>query len=603
MALLEIKEPGGNTKTDIKEQICIGIDFGTTNCVCSIKKGDEVQLIPDEFGNLIIPTIISYEQGDFLFGNQVYKTDKYDESKFIFSIKRLFVENPSKKIKFNKLELNYSPIELASLVFDYLKKCSEKFLNTKITKCVITVPAYFDDISRSAIKKSASNSGFDVLRLINEPTAAAYAYGLEKETRGNFFVYDIGGGTFDISILKLTDGVFKVLSSGGDVCLGGDDFDIAFCKEVLKFNNLTELKKIKESEKIIAIKRCKQFKEKLSINSDFEDKLMINGIEVKIKVNINLLNKSISQLVEKTIKISKEVLLKANLELSNLDGVIFVGGSSRLDLINKRITEEFKLKIYSDIDPDIVVARGAALHAYGLVNGAKNLLLDITPLSLGIETAGGLMEKIVERNSTIPIIKEQEFTTYENGQTAIKIHILQGERETVEDNRSLGEFILNGIPPKPPGIPRIKVRFTIDSNGILSVSASEESAGVLKELEVKPTHGLEVEDMKEMIKDSIINGTLDIEKRLLKESKIEAKIFLNEINSIKKELSDLSTKDELENVNIIIRDLENELKNDDRQKIKEFTKLLDLATQSFSEKRIKKSIKSALVGKNYDNLL
>ena len=603
MALLEIKEPSGNTKTDIKEQICIGIDFGTTNCVCSIKKGDEVQLIPDEFGNLIIPTIISYEQGDFLFGNQVYKTDKYDESKFIFSIKRLFVENPSKKIKFNKLELNYSPIELASLVFDYLKKCSEKFLNTKITKCVITVPAYFDDISRSAIKKSASNSGFDVLRLINEPTAAAYAYGLEKETRGNFFVYDIGGGTFDISILKLTDGVFKVLSSGGDVCLGGDDFDIAFCKEVLKFNNLTELKKIKESEKIIAIKRCKQFKEKLSINSDFEDKLMINGIEVKIKVNINLLNKSISQLVEKTIKISKEVLLKANLELSNLDGVIFVGGSSRLDLINKRITEEFKLKIYSDIDPDIVVARGAALHAYGLVNGAKNLLLDITPLSLGIETAGGLMEKIVERNSTIPIIKEQEFTTYENGQTAIKIHILQGERETVEDNRSLGEFILNGIPPKPPGIPRIKVRFMIDSNGILSVAASEESAGVLKELEVKPTHGLEVEDMKEMIKDSIINGTLDIEKRLLKESKIEAKIFLNEINSIKKELSDLSTKDELENVNIIIRDLENELKNDDRQKIKEFTKLLDLATQSFSEKRIKKSIKSALVGKNYDNLL
>ena len=603
MALLEIKEPSGNTKTDIKEQICIGIDFGTTNCVCSIKKGDEVQLIPDEFGNSIIPTIISYEQGDFLFGNQVYKTDKYDESKFIFSIKRLFVENPSKKIKFNKLELNYSPIELASLVFDYLKKCSEKFLNTKITKCVITVPAYFDDISRSAIKKSASNSGFDVLRLINEPTAAAYAYGLEKETRGNFFVYDIGGGTFDISILKLTDGVFKVLSSGGDVCLGGDDFDIAFCKEVLKFNNLTELKKIKESEKIIAIKRCKEFKEKLSINSDFEDKLMINGIEVKIKVNINLLNKSISQLVEKTIKISKEVLLKANLELSNLDGVIFVGGSSRLDLINKRITEEFKLKIYSDIDPDIVVARGAALHAYGLVNGAKNLLLDITPLSLGIETAGGLMEKIVERNSTIPIIKEQEFTTYENGQTAIKIHILQGERETVEDNRSLGEFILNGIPPKPPGIPRIKVRFTIDSNGILSVAASEESAGVLKELEVKPTHGLEVEDMKEMIKDSIINGTLDIEKRLLKESKIEAKIFLNEINSIKKELSDLSTKDELENVNIIIRDLENELKNDDRQKIKEFTKLLDLATQSFSEKRIKKSIKSALVGKNYDNLL
>ena len=603
MALLEIKEPGGNSEIENEEQICIGIDFGTTNCVCSIKRGDEIQLIPDELGNFIIPTIISYEQGGFLFGNQVFKMEEYKESKFIFSIKRLFVENPSKKIKFDNLDSDYSPIELASLVFEYLKKCSESFLKTKINKCVITVPAYFDDISRSAIKRSASASGFDVLRLINEPTAAAYAYGLEKETRGNFFVYDIGGGTFDISILKLTEGVFKVLSSGGDVCLGGDDFDIAFCKEILRFNNLTELENFNSSEKIIAIKKCKKFKERLSIKSDFEDRLIIDGVEVKLKVNIELLNSSISQLVEKTIKISKEVLFQANLEVSDLDGVIFVGGSSRLGLINKRISEEFKLKIFSDIDPDIVVARGAALHAYGLVNGAKNLLLDITPLSLGIETAGGLMEKIVERNSTIPIIKEQEFTTYENGQTAIKIHILQGERETVEDNRSLGEFILNGIPAKPPGIPRIKVRFAIDSNGILSVAASEESMGVSKELEVKPTHGLEVEDMKEMIKDSIINGSVDIEKRLLKESKMEAKIFLNEMKNLKKELLDLSTKDELKKVNTIINDLEGELKNDNRKKIKELIKLLDQATRSFSEKRIKKSIKSALVGKNYDNLL
>ncbi|MDC3091337.1 Hsp70 family protein [Rickettsiales bacterium] len=603
MALLEIKEPGGSSDIRSEEKICIGIDFGTTNCVCSVKKGDKISLIPDEKGKFIIPTIISYSKGDFLFGNQVYETESYDESKFIFSIKRLFIEDPSRKIKFENIGINYSPIELSTLIFNYLKTCSEKFLKTKITNCVITVPAYFDDISRSAIKKSASNAGLDVLRLINEPTAAAYAYGLEKKTRGIFFVYDIGGGTFDISILKLTDGVFKVLSAGGDVSLGGDDFDIAFCEEILKSNNLTELNDLDNNEKIIAIKRCKEFKEKLSTEKDFEEKLTINALPKKIKINIDLLNKSISKLVSKTIKISKEVLLKADLQLSELDGIIFVGGSSRLDLINQKITEEFKLKIFSDIDPDIVVARGAALHAFGLVNGAQNLLLDITPLSLGIETAGGLMEKIVERNSTIPIIKEQEFTTYENGQTAIKIHILQGERETVEDNRSLGEFILDGIPSKPPGIARIKVRFTIDSNGILSVTASEDSTGALKELEVKPTYGLEIEDMKNMIKDSIVNGNLDIEKRLLKESKIEATIFLNEMKSLKKELNDLSTKDEYRKINIILKDLENELKNDDRNKIKELTKLLDLATQSFSEKRIKKSIKSALVGKNYDNLL
>jgi len=467
--------------------------------------------------------------------------------------------------------------------FIYLKSLCDSFLELKGYDCVLTVPAYYDEKARSEIMRSAFLAGFNIKRLINEPTSAAFAYGIEKSKTGTFFVYDLGGGTFDISILRLSEGVFKVLGTSGDPILGGDDFDSLYANYLVKKNFDLDLKKIDSQEWKRFISYVKKIKENFEFKNNFEENVTFNSISKKIKFNKNEFNESIYKLVHKTINISKSLCEELNITDEEIDGIILVGGSTRCEFVKEVLEEKFNTKIYDDTNPDLVVSRGASLHGNDLINGSKNLLLDVTPLSLGIETIGGLMEKVISRNTPIPAIKEQIFTTSENGQTSLKIKILQGERETSENNISLGEFILSGLEPKPAGIPRIIVRFSIDVDGILGISALDESSGV-KEVE-----------------SSIKNAEEDINYRMLIEWKIKAKKIINEINYFKKDIETLCMKKNVENISNLINMLKKELNKNDKDKIEQLYNKLNKETEIFAEKKIGSEF-SNLVGQNAKDL-
>ena len=596
MNLIEIKESG--TKLD-EENICIGIDFGTTNSVCAVKRGAKTIYIKDKFNKIVIPSLILYHEDKKLFGNEVVSHKNFLNS--FFSVKRLFNNNPEKKISDHPSNREISPSEIAKELFLYLKNITESFIKEKVSNCVLTVPAYFDERARAGIMKSAFMAGLNVKRLINEPTAAAFAYGLEKKKRGIFFVYDLGGGTFDVSVLKLSEGIFKVVGTSGDSNLGGDDFDLLFAEKILKDNFSLSLETLSSTEKTMIIKKCKLFKEKLSDTKSFDEHLKIKNKTKTIKITEVFFNNSIENLLNKTIKISQDLLNEIEMKIEDIDGFILVGGSTRTKFVREKILQNFKVEIFNDIDPDLVVSHGAALHGFELMNGAQNLLLDVTPLSLGIETMGGLMEKIISRNTTIPVVKDQTFTTHENGQTSIKITILQGERETSENNRVLGEFILSGLEPKPAGLARIKVIFSLDVDGILFVSAVDESSGEEQNLSIQTNHGLNIQDMRNIVESSIKNAKDDVEKRMLIESKIKAKGFLNEIDAVKKDIEILSSKKDIENINNLIKMLEKEIESNDKDKINGLIDELNEATKSFAQKRIDKNFNS-LVGEEV-NLL
>ena len=480
-----------------------------------------------------------------------------------------------------------------------MKEICDSNLDDKVADCVLTVPAYYDEKARSAIMRSALLAGFNVKRLINEPTAAAFAYGLETGKRGNYFVYDLGGGTFDVSILKIKDGIFKVIGTGGDSSLGGDDFDELFARNLVKKNFNISFDDLEKQEKKKVIKQCKLFKEDLFIAQKITRDFFVKNTKKNIEIDIDILNSSIEPLLDQTIEIAKKLLLDSDFLLDDINGFILVGGSSRLAAIKEKIKKNFDVKIFDDINPDLVVSLGAALHGYELLNGSENLLLDVTPLSLGIETMGGLMEKIISRNTSIPVIQEQTFTTHENGQTSIKINVLQGERETSENNRSLGKFILDGLEPKPAGIPRVKVRFSLDADGILLVTAIDDSIGKENNLVVKTNHNINILEMKSMIESSIKNAKDDMAQRMLIESKVKAKNLINEILGVKKELNSISSKDDIDKINNLIDKLNKEIEMNDADKINNIIEELNNSTKNFAQKRIDKSF-SKLVGKDLD---
>tara|TARA_X000000950_G_scaffold65964_1_gene81226 strand:- start:11220 stop:13004 length:1785 start_codon:yes stop_codon:yes gene_type:complete len=592
--LLTIEEPKNNKE----KNICLGIDFGTTNSVCSVITDEKISFIKDEKNCELIPTLIYYKNGIKKFGNNISEKEAVDAIK---SIKRNFLKDPDNKIFLNENEQKISTIEVAKDFFIYLKSLCDSFLKLKGYDCVLTVPAYYDEKARSEIMRSAFLAGFNIKRLINEPTSAAFAYGIEKSKTGTFFVYDLGGGTFDISVLKLSEGVFKVLGTSGDPVLGGDDFDFLYSSYLAKKNFDLDLNKVDVQERKRFIGYVKKIKENFESKNNFEENIKFNSISKKIKFKKEEFNESIYKLVDKTINISKSLCDELNITDEDVDGIILVGGSTRCEFVKEMLKDKFSTKIYDDTNPDLVVSRGASLHGNDLINGSKNLLLDVTPLSLGIETMGGLMEKVISRNTPIPAIKEQTFTTSENGQTSLKIKILQGERETSENNISLGEFVLSGLDPKPAGIPRIIVRFSIDVDGILVITAIDESTGMKENLVIKTDDNINIKDLKEIVESSIKNAEEDVSFRMLIEWKIKAKKIINEIHYYQKDIEKLCEKKNIENISNLINMLQKELNKNDKDKIEQLYKKLNKETEFFAEKKIGSEF-SNLVGQNTKDL-
>ena len=527
MALIQIAEPIDNSQKN-SNNIIIGIDLGTTNSLVGAVIDDQVKLFSDSQNNNIHPSIVEYDDLGNVLGIANQINFQNHNSHLINSIKRLmgksfsdikdrhFIEKkylPSQaqncdnqeSISLKIGEKNISIVEISAEILKYLKKIAEENLQQKIDKAVITVPAYFDEGAKNATKQSALLAGLEVVRLISEPTASALSYGLDNNSQGLYLVYDLGGGTFDVSILKITNGVFKVLGVAGDNELGGDDFDLIL--------------------KNYGFKNPRQAKESLSFNQYYQEHdLKISQIEF-----FNLINEEIT----KTVNICLNLLEDLDLEINQLNGIILVGGSTRIPLIKEMLVNQFGDKILTNIDPDRVVAIGACWQAYNLSGARKNLLLDVNPLSLGIEMMGGIVDKIIYRNSTIPIIKTKEFTTYADNQTAMKLHIVQGEGEFAKDCRSLGEFEIKNIPPMIAGIARVIITFELDADGLLKVSAEEKFTKSKVKITIKPSFSLSDEQIKKMLINSLENSQTDINNRLLAQLIVDAN---HDLNIIKKDL-------------------------------------------------------------------
>ena len=532
--LLQISEPNTETLKPAIINCAIGIDLGTTNSVAAIWQNDKPQVLVDDLGPLFIPSVISTPAGD------------------LHSTKRM-MHQPTKIIS-----SQHTALSTAQDILKHLKKRAENALGYEVHQAVITVPAYFDDTARQATKEAASLAGLEVLRLINEPTAAALAYGLDTGKEGIFAVYDLGGGTFDVSILSMRKGIFQVLATGGHGQLGGDDIDAL----IANYFGWTDMLKARHA------------KENLS-----------HGL------NEELLNTLCEPLIKQTLAICDHAIKDAGITTNQIDGVILVGGSTKLQIVRMLVKDFFKQDPFTNVDPDCVVAYGAALQAHQLTFGTETLLLDVTPISLGIETMGGIVEVIIPRNSPIPIRMAQDFTTYENGQTAISIHVVQGEREFVKDCRSLAQFTLTGIPPMLAGAARIRLTFNVDADGLLNVSAKEQTTGIIQQVEVKPSYGLSPEDYSLMLKQAYEYGAEDLNSRLLIAARIKAQQLIAQLESALNLDADLLDEDQINALKVGVWDMKQTLETQDCASIQKACDTLALLAQPFAEKRIANAIK------------
>ncbi|WP_322014039.1 Fe-S protein assembly chaperone HscA [Paraburkholderia sp. J12] len=622
MALLQISEPG-MAPAPHQRRLAVGIDLGTTNSLVAVVRSGVPDVLPDEDGHVLLPSVVRYlAGGGRRIGRKAKAEAATDPRNTIVSVKRFmgrgkaevegaanapyeFVDAPG-MVQIQTADGVKSPVEVSAEILATLRQRAEDTLGDELVGAVITVPAYFDEAQRQATKDAARLAGLNVLRLLNEPTAAAIAYGLDNGAEGLYAVYDLGGGTFDLSILKLTKGVFEVLAAGGDSALGGDDFDHVLYRYVLEQAGLDASTLAPEDVRLL-LDHVRDAKEALSsAPAVLLDVTLSSGKQIALTIDEARFETLTQELVQRTLAPTRKALRDAKVAAKDVKGVVLVGGATRMPVIRRAVEQYFGQAPLTNLDPDQVVALGAAIQA-DLLAGNRGgeddwLLLDVIPLSLGVETMGGLVEKIIPRNSTIPVARAQDFTTFKDGQTAMAIHVVQGERELVSDCRSLARFELRGIPPMTAGAARIRVTYQVDADGLLSVFAREQHSGVEASVVVKPSYGLADDDIAKMLEDSFKTAEVDMRARALREAQVEAERIIEATTAALAADGELLDADERRALDALVDALRGVAQGEDTGAIEAATKALSEGTDEFAARRMDKGIKRALAGKRLDEI-
>jgi molecular chaperone HscA len=620
MALLQISEPGMSPEPH-QRRLAVGIDLGTTHSLVASVRSSIADVLPDELGRPLLPSVVRYlRAGEVDVGHAAWECASEDPRNTIVSVKRYmgrgladamrhpspyeFIDAPG-MVRLHTVAGERSPVEVSAEILKVLRLRAEEALGGELVGAVITVPAYFDDAQRQATKDAARLAGLEVLRLLNEPTAAAIAYGLDHGSEGLYAVYDLGGGTFDISILRLTRGVFEVMATGGDTALGGDDFDRCLADYFLQRNGLQTLT---PEDLRRVLKASRLAKEVLSTHSEttIDVRLAEQGA-LSTPVTAVQFHEMSQGLLVRTLEATRRALRDAAVTTQQIAGVVMVGGATRMPQVRSAVSEVFGKPVLTDLDPDKVVALGAAVQADLLAGNRSGgdeewLLLDVIPLSLGLETMGGLVERIIPRNATIPVARAQEFTTFKDGQTAMSVHVVQGERELVSDCRSLARFELRGIPPMAAGAARIRVTFQVDADGLLSVMAREQSLGVEASIAVKPSYGLSDDDIARMLQESFGAAAGDMQARALRERQVDADRLLAATQVALEADGDLLEASERQSIQELMRTLKGLIAGTDASSIEAATQNLSHGTEDFAARRMDRAVQQALSGRRLDEI-